>query len=463
MMKKLFAFASIAMLMFSCSENIEETPLEEKLPISISVDVQTRANDNSFDDGDAVGIYVVNYDGSTAGTLKDNGNQADNTEFVYNGGGWNTSTPIYWKDKNTTADFYAYYPYSNSANIDAHPFNVKEDQSNEANFWASDFLWGKTTKVAPSSNAVGIQVNHVLSRMVIKIKPGNGFTSEDWKNANKSVTIANVLTDATINLATGIATATGVAGSITPWAKSSTYEAMIIPQTVAADTKLIVITVNGTNYVYRTGHTFEANVIHTFSVTISKTDSNVDVSIGTWMAESTIHNGTAIEEEKAAPIPNNEIWYTTTDGNIVTSPTSGTFYNQKSNTYADGKGVIVFNSNVTSISSNQFKSLTKLESVVIPDSVTEIGISSFSGCSSLKSATLGSGLKYIDENAFSDCTALVEIYCKATTPPSVENQAALGGLYTANKKIYVPTSSVDAYKKAQNWSSYSSMIVGYDF
>ena len=97
-MKKLFALASIVTLMFSCSENFGETPFEEKLPINISVDVQTRANDTTFESGDAVGIYVVNYDGTTAGTLKAEGNQADNAEFTYNGGGWNSDEPIYWKD-----------------------------------------------------------------------------------------------------------------------------------------------------------------------------------------------------------------------------------------------------------------------------------------------------------------------------------------------------------------------------
>ena len=33
----------------------------------------------------------------------------------------------------------------------------------------------------------------------------------------------------------------------------------------------------------------------------------------------------------------------------------------------------------------------------------------------------------------------------------------------SERKIYVPTESVDAYKSAQYWSDYSSYIVGYDF
>ena len=162
---------------------------------------------------------------------------------------------------------------------------------------------------------------------------------------------------------------------------------------------------------------------------------------------------------KILPQPaNNEVFYTTTDGNIISISTS---YLQ-SNTYTDGRGVLLFSQNITYIFANLFKSKNTLESIIFPDSVTEIGISSFSGCLGLKSVVIGKGIKYIDENAFNNCSALVEIYCKATTPPSLDNVAALGGAY-GKQKIYVPTASVDAYKKASNWSSYASKIVGYDF
>lgn len=311
-MKKLFALVSIATLMFSCSEHIGKTSFKEKLPINISVNVSTRANDTTFESGDAVGIYVVNYDGTTAGTLLAEGNQADNAEFTYNGGGWNSDEPIYWKDKNTSADFYAYYPYSASVNIDAQPFAVQADQSNETNFWASDFLWGKSTKVAPTSNAVGVQVNHVLSRIIIEVKPGSGFTAESWAAATKEVKICDVKTNATINFATGVATATGNNGEIVPLATSSNYKAMVVPQIVADDSKLIVVTVDGTEYVYRTGYTFKANTQHNFSIVVNKNESSVNVAIGEWNIDSIVNQGAAVEEEpEATPEfnPNHCIYY----------------------------------------------------------------------------------------------------------------------------------------------------------
>ena len=268
-MKKIFALVATASLLFSCSQEV--APEFEKLPINISVGQQTRANDSTYENEDEVGIYVVNYDGSTAGTLAASGNQVDNERFTYNNGAWTPDETIYWKDQSTAADFYAYYPYSESVNIAAHPFAVMADQSTEDNFWASDFLWGKAANVTPTSAAVPVVTNHSLSRIIVNVKPGNGFTEEAWAAATKSVKICNVKTNATIDLASGVATATGDDGEIIPLAQTAeSYKALIVPQTIADKSKLIVVTVDGTEYVYRAGITFEANTQHRFVITVNK-------------------------------------------------------------------------------------------------------------------------------------------------------------------------------------------------
>ena len=296
--------AAIAMMMFSCSENEDLIPDVGKLPINISVGQQTRANDTTYENGDEVGIYVVNYNGSTAGTLAESGNQADNSKFTYSNHAWTPDETIYWKDTNTAADLYAYYPYSASSNISAHPFSVASDQSSEAGFWASDFLWGKATNISPTSSAVPIETTHSLSRILVDVKPGNGFTDADWAAATKSIKVCDVKTSSTIDLSTGIATATGDKGEIIPLAAAETgttlsYKAMIIPQVVADYSKLVVVTVDGTEYVYRKGYTFNPNTQHKFTVTVNKSGSNVDVTIGEWTIDDTTNEGDAEEESNS--------------------------------------------------------------------------------------------------------------------------------------------------------------------
>ncbi len=43
-----------------------------------------RATDVTFEAGDKIGLYVVNYDGQQAGDLQNTGNHVNNMRFVYN-------------------------------------------------------------------------------------------------------------------------------------------------------------------------------------------------------------------------------------------------------------------------------------------------------------------------------------------------------------------------------------------
>ncbi len=88
--------------------------------------------------------------------------------------------------------------------------------------------------------------------------------------------------------------------------------------------------------------------------------------------------------EVVPKIPTNQIWYTSNDGNIVEPHAADVFgANIVSNTYENGKGVITFDGEVTSIGKCAFWVCSSLTSVTIPDSVTSIGDCAFYDCSSL--------------------------------------------------------------------------------
>jgi len=275
--------------MVSCSDNVENvptTPETDRLPINISTTL-TRATDSAFEAGDKVGIFVVN----EPNALATSGNHVDNMGFTYTTT-WTPDTPIYWLDQTTKADFYCYYPYAEAANTAAHAFATKADQSSLANYKASEFLWGKTTGVAPTEEAVNITTNHTFSNALVILKPGDGFTEESLAAATKSVKICGVKTNATIDLATGVATANGNATEVTPYLENGQYRALIVPQTTA-EGALIVVTVDGVDYTLTRSMTFKANKQHKFTVTLNKVSNGVNVGIGGWETDEEDYGGDA--------------------------------------------------------------------------------------------------------------------------------------------------------------------------
>ena len=288
-MKKLFTLMAAVVAMVSCSNNVENvptTPETDRLPINISTTL-TRATDSAFEAGDKVGIFVVN----EPNALATSGNHVDNMGFTYSGK-WTPDTPIYWLDQTTKADFYCYYPYAEAANTAAHTFATKANQSQLADYKASEFLWGKTTGVTPTKEAVNITTNHTFSNALVILKPGDGFTEESLAAATKSVKICGVKTNATINLATGVATANGNATEVTPYLDGAQYRALIVPQTTA-EGALIVVTVDGVDYTLTRSMTFKANKQHKFTVTLNKVSNGVNVGIGGWETDEEDYGGSA--------------------------------------------------------------------------------------------------------------------------------------------------------------------------
>ena len=112
----------------------------------------------------------------------------------------------------------------------------------------------------------------------------------------------------------------------------------------------------------------------------------------------------------------NQIFYTSSDGNIITpSDSFGAII--ISNTYSDGRGVIIFDRDLTRIGSNAFQNCTTLTSIVIPNKIAYINSNSFKGCSNLTSINLPEGLTNIGNSAFYNCKKLTNV----TLPNSVAN------------------------------------------
>ena len=147
--------------------------------------------------------------------------------------------------------------------------------------------------------------------------------------------------------------------------------------------------------------------------------------------------------------------YHTTDGSTVYVDKLGNVTSVIPSTKADLVRVY-YPSSVTSIGDSAFDYCYALSSVVIPSSVTSIGDSAFHYCYALSSVVIPSSVTSIGSSAFYNCYALGIVTILATTPPTLGGTSAFNTTY--QKRIYVPASSVGAYKAATNRSTFASII-----
>lgn len=300
-MKKITLFIAALAALASCqkpetpSSADQQDPSNDLMPINLSLDLQTKVSDTYFDEGDQVGIYVVRHEEWNWGDpyLGDSGNTYDNVCHTYNWGSWSFGE-MYWQDKHTPCDFYCYYPYTDYvSSAQSHFFTVNPDQSSLENYKRSDFVWGKAYMVSPTADQINIDTRHVMSNAVIYLRPGDGFTAEAFQAADIHVRIRNVMCDSYVNLSNGNVTATNYTQEITPYNEGDRYRAVVVPQTVPDGSELIVVTVNGTEYAFKKGFTFDSGRQHKFTVTVNKTGSGVNVGVGGWDEDGNDNGGDA--------------------------------------------------------------------------------------------------------------------------------------------------------------------------
>ena len=323
-MKKLISLMSAAALiaMQGCSFEEPEFELDDPQPAPYRVQIYneihqqpaTRVTTDGFCTGDEVGVYIVNYDGDTPGTLRLEDNQADNVKFHYDeNGSWVSDYDVFYKDNDTKVDFYGYYPYAEPSSIDKYPFEVARDQSKGeehgqlAAYEASDFLWAKTSKVTPTESKVILSFYHRMSSARVRFTQGEGWAdAAEFSAVSKEVLVANTIRKSTIDLSTGIVIPEGEVPltGIVPMNDNGEYRAIVVPQTVEAGKVLLVVTVDGTprQFVAENDTEYLPGKITTFDMTLKKDSATGDVevvlsgvSITAWEADNVSHGEDARE------------------------------------------------------------------------------------------------------------------------------------------------------------------------
>lgn len=444
---------ALCMMLAACSDYLYDEnggKLNSEDRIQLSGDITqlsvTRVNDSGFCDGDVMGVYVVDYDGGTPGTLKPGGNRGDNVRHTYEEASnhWNSAYDLFWKDKHTHIDVYGYYPFANPESIDDYQFEVQKDQSKISEdgemggYEASDFLWGKVGDVAPTTNVIRLPLSHRMSNARVTLIQGSGFAEGEWANTEKIVLAPNLVRKASINLANGeVKPAGSVESTATiPSRIGDEWRTIVVPQTLKASTTLFSITIGGVPYKFAKNEalTYVAGKMMNFGIKVDKKAASgqykltlVSESITPWENDLVSHDATAKEyvivnstagHLKEAIAAANKDYTRIKNLKITGEINAQDFYfmkdsmdylaalNLKEVIIRGGQGSIE-DYNDYEIPSEAMNGKKSLNLIVLPDKLTKIGIAAFADNQNLTgSLIIPEGVTEIKIGAFYDCRSM---------------------------------------------------------
>ena len=162
--------------------------------------------------------------------------------------------------------------------------NVQTDQSTAEAVKASDHLYYSSNAITPSENGtISIPLNHIMSKISVKLTLGTEYESSAT-NPITSVSAFGASTGATYS-----------PGAETPWSaesnvskitlfpsvayntvnRTATYEAILVPQTIAANTFGIEIRIGENTYEWKSANAFtlKGSTNHTLEMTVGNASS----------------------------------------------------------------------------------------------------------------------------------------------------------------------------------------------
>lgn len=296
----LLASAMLAFAFTACNNNdIETIPYEGPVPVQVTAGIdgpKTRAIDNSWENGDAIGISC---------TSQDNVTKYDNMKYVtangngtfthYDGDTEDLASGIFFQGTSQVT-FSAYYPFAGTEKTkpgtDGKITGSTSSQSTGQN--KIDYLYagGLTSSYAtPNINfKESTQFKHKMSRLklVLQTSTADGFSATDVTTG--TYVLGGLKHEGTFDTTTGTAEAASTATALGDWSVSTncpsadansqrTYTMILYPQTVSGALPFTA-TISSQNYKNTANITFDNNTLavgtsYTFTITIKKTGLEV--------------------------------------------------------------------------------------------------------------------------------------------------------------------------------------------
>ncbi len=182
-----YIFMATALLLLAACGNDNEGAAPENdgrvaLQVTSDIHVQTRAYNDTWESGDAIGIYMLNGETTEAENYKyTTGTTGTSGTFTAD-----AANTIYFPIGGDSRDFTAYYPYRETIANNIYPVDVTTQTSQKA----IDLMGAvKVTGKNKNKPAVAFEFQHKLVKLAMTIQPdGTSLTAENMKDLKVEIT-----------------------------------------------------------------------------------------------------------------------------------------------------------------------------------------------------------------------------------------------------------------------------------
>ena len=298
---QILAMAALAAIFAGCSNNDDEVmkPKEslKDTPINVNVlltDIQTRAG---YDNNNQPTLFYLSIDQA--------GDNYDYTNVVmkYDGSKWvayesadesAVQKQMLWEG--SEGDVTVTAATISLATSPSYSLSASADQSSDAKLKSSDHLYYYSNEVEPSASGISISFDHIMSKLEIALKLRDEFegltdpiTSVMLSGTSLTATYAPANADKWSDYSTAdevIKTCPLVAYDTD--ARTATYEVILLPQTVAANTFCVTIFIGDKSYEWTSANavTLASSNKYTLALTVGKDKvSGNSFTAAPWVSE----------------------------------------------------------------------------------------------------------------------------------------------------------------------------------
>ena len=359
----------------------------------------TKATATAFEEGDQIGLCI----GSPV--------DIDNVLLTPADDKLVPEKKLYWPVEmlqKDTARFIAFYPYEFSTYAqdgfrvkDTWVFGIASAQYKSDEFALQDYM-SAVTIACPADESVELKFKHLMSRFNLTIV--DNLKEDSFRDVQadsfRSIQINGLYTWFEVNFAKQTLVADPEGGESYPCypARMGAYSYTLLLPEQSASPEIVVTLNSGKKMKYITSSPirFVSGKQVAATLTLQEDEVTLSYQIYDWEDDATTVN---FLQKIDGAIPNDEIWYTTTDGNAVELINTSAFdVAVVSNSYSNGKGVVKFADALTAILQgenyrNPFEQ-SKVQYIHLPESLETIQ-AGFEGCNYLQSIQFPSHLAYV--------------------------------------------------------------------